>query len=197
MPRLSRKKEKSKIIKKKNTKKRTKKITTKKNLKGGAGREIDTVIRHPINRLGFSSTKNFNTRKQINNIHNHSSVNANRRAIDNLIKDYSNEIIQLINFGCLPHYSKKKMNNDPWQTCNSDAVKKIKETFEPIIKKLKKEIEDENTKKLVFNKTKQLNGSSTTDNNLANLDMGMFNNSGHAKRLNNTDFEGFGNNNNN
>ena len=48
MPRLSRKKEKSKIIKKKNTKKRTKKITTKKNLNFKYQDEVSRLCRSAL-----------------------------------------------------------------------------------------------------------------------------------------------------
>ena len=136
MPRLSRKKEKSKIIKKKNTKK----ITTKKNLKGGG--------EFGGSRLQKPNIQQKLSRKQINNIHKHNFVNANRHVIDNLIKDYSKKIIKLINFGCLLEHSDKKINNNAWQTCEPDAITKIKVIFEPIIEKLAIEIQEENEKKL-------------------------------------------------
>lgn len=175
MPRLSRKKRRgSKIIEKKNTKKRTKKITTKKNLKGGGG------VRDKF--MGSQKTNN------------HSVVNTNRRKIDDLIRSNSKEIIALINYGCLPEHSEENNNNDPWQTCTHDAVKKIKETFEPIIKKLKKEIEDENEKKLVIVRNKELLNESNTNKNFDNLDMGMFKGSTHSTTNELYGFEGFGTN---
>ena len=144
MPRLSRKKEKSKIIKKKNTKKRTKKITTKKSLKGGVGRRIDTGLGHSIGRFGFGSNPMGKYNKMRNNFA-RKDVIIKRDTINTLMKKYSEKIIELIDFGCLMENSKEIVNNNiPGFICDYDAVKKISEIFDPIIEKLKKENNNNN-----------------------------------------------------
>ena len=191
MPRLSRKKEKSKIIKKKNTKKRTKKITTKKSLKGGfkfLRPKKKKTAQTPQTQSSSDSSFGFNSKTNNTNSRIITS-NTKVQELKQLMEEYSKQIIRLIaGEGCV---DKQAINNNIGTTgfyCednNYDIKNKIKELLNPIIENLEKE----NKNKLANLDTTMLQTSTSTNaNELAKLDTTMFEKNTNYKN----EFNGFG-----